>query len=740
MDKPQRSRSCTALPENAMSCIEGQIERVTFRNGDSHFMIAKFRPAGQAALITVLGHIPEPRPGDILRLNGSWQNHPRYGQQFSVSHFEVLLPAGIEEIRQYLCSGLVKGIGLKTAERLLRHFQAETLKIIEEQPERLAEVRGIGPESARRISDAWQAHHQVRALMTFLQAHGVKPAHGARIFKQYGADALDVLRNDPYRLAADIPRIGFYIADTIVRQSDLTIDAGQRAQACLRYLLEEACDDGHTCVARQDLLERCCTAFDLDHSCVTDALDHMAAEACVTICQRAPDRPVYPTALYEAENVIARRIQAMLDIPVPPAPVNARRILETVVRRLAIALSEAQLDVLESVFDQRVVIITGGPGTGKTTLIRAITAVFEAIGRDYLLAAPTGRAARRIAEVTGRPAGTLHKLLGYNLSEGSFEHDQDDPLDTQALIVDEASMIDTLLMGNLIKALPLQANLILVGDVFQLPSVGPGSVLSDLITAETVRTFELKEVFRQAAQSPIIINAHKVRHGELPDIVPLTENESLKPFTFIEQGSLAHVAHAIVDLCTRRIPDELGIDPVRHVQVLTPMHKSAVGTLHLNPLLQQALNPAAHDAKPLAGRFFTGDKVMHLRNNYQKEVFNGEIGTICALDAAEHRLTVDYEGRSVIYDEADLDELSLAYAISVHKSQGSEYPVIILPMVTQHYIMLQRNLLYTALTRARRMVILIGSPKAVRVAVQADQPCRRQSWLGWRLSVGPLDP
>jgi exodeoxyribonuclease V alpha subunit len=407
--------------------------------------------------------------------------------------------------------------------------------------------------------------------------------------------------------------------------------------------------------------------------------------------------------------------------------------METVVRRMAIQLSEAQLNVLESVFRHRCVIITGGPGTGKTTLIRAIAAIFEAVGRSCLLAAPTGRAARRMAEVTGRTAATLHKLLGYNLAEGCFERDQDDPLDTQALIVDEASMVDAVLMAHLIQALPLQASLILVGDVFQLPSVGPGNVLGDLIDSGAVRTFMLEDIFRQAASSPIVVNAHRVRHGELPELSTLPPGEQLQPFTFIESGSLEEISRTIIELCVHRIPGQLGLDAVRQVQVLTPMHKSAVGTLQLNSDLQSALNPEAAAGSCLAGRFHVRDKVMHLRNNYRKEVFNGEIGTVSAVDPTEKRLVVDYEGRQVSYEESDLDELTLAYAISVHKSQGSEYPVVILPVVTQHYVMLQRNLLYTALTRARDMVILIGSPKAVRIAVQSDQPRRRLSWLAWRL-------
>ncbi len=723
-------------PDNLSTTFEGQIERITFRNPESHYLIARFRPAGQANPITILGHLPEPRAGETLRIGGCWQTHQRFGLQFKVAHFEVLLPSGVEEIRRYLCSGLIQGIGAKTAERLLCHFKAETLQVIEEDPARLAEVRGIGPQTARRIAEAWQAHHTVRALMSFLQANGIKPAYSARIFRQYGAEALSILRQDPYRLAADLPRAGFYIADAIVRHSDLKFNELDRAQACLRFLLQEAAEEGHMFVVRQLLMERCSSAFELDYHAAADALEQLAAAEEIRLCEEAPEAPVYLKPLYAAEIGIAGRIRAMGQIPVGPVPVDTQQIMAAVVKRLAIQLSAAQLAVLESVFQRRVVIVTGGPGTGKTTLIRALAAVFEAIGRTYLLAAPTGRAARRIAEVTGRPAATLHKMLGFNLAEGHCAHDPDNPLDTQVLIIDEASMVDAQLMENVVKALPLQSSLILVGDVFQLPSVGPGNVLADLIDSGMVGTFELKEIFRQAGQSPIIVNAHRVHNGELPELAPLPVDAPLAEFTFIEQPAVAAAAQTIVDLCARRIPDQLGADSAHQVQVLTPMHKGLVGTLHLNQLLQAALNPHAKCDPALAGKYHLNDRVMHLRNNYQKEVFNGEIGTICELDAARSRLVVEYDGRAVTYDETDLEELTLAYAISVHKSQGSEYPIVVMPLVTQHYIMLQRNLLYTALTRARRMVILVGSPKAVRVAVEADQPRQRQSLLAWRLCQG----
>jgi exodeoxyribonuclease V alpha subunit len=719
--------------------IEGHIERITFKSDENHFMIARFCVTEQNARVTVLGHMPEPRPGETLRLHGSWQCHPRFGEQFKVESFEILLPAGVEQIRRYLCSGLIPGIGAKTGERLINHFKEETLSIIENEPQRLADVRGIGEAKARQIHQAWQAHHAVRALMQFLQENGVKPAYGARIYKTYGTDALEILQSNPYQVAADLPRIGFQIADAIVRHSGLPIDEEERAAACVHYVLETACDDGHMYMERDQLIEQCSNWFELDYHALEQALEFLADDRRIALDPQAPGKPVYLYALYRAEMDIARRLQAVQTIPAPVQTVDSSRIMETIVRRLAIALSETQLTILQRVLHNRMVIITGGPGTGKTTLIRSLAAVFEAMGNDYLLAAPTGRAARRLAEVTGRNAVTLHKLLGYNLADGCFERNADNPLETDALIVDEASMVDTLLMGHLIRAMPVQARLILVGDVFQLPSVGPGTVLADLIASGRFETFELKEIFRQAAQSPIILNAHKVRHGEIPELHPksskteeVADPVSFDEFTFLEENDPAAIVDRIVELSARGLPDQLGLDGIRDVQVLTPMHKGPVGTLNLNTRLQKELNPGKGGLKSIGATFRPGDKVMQLRNNYQKEVFNGEIGIASEIEADQGRLAVAFDGRQVTYELAELDELSLAYAISVHKSQGSEYPVVIVPMVTQHYVMLQRNLLYTALTRAQRMVILVGSVKAVRIAVQADSPRQRRSLLAWR--------
>jgi exodeoxyribonuclease V alpha subunit len=716
---------------SSATTLEGQIERITFRSADSHFLIARFRLPETSSLVTVLGHIPEPRAGETLRLKGRWRSHPRYGQQFEVLSFEVLLPSGVEEIRRYLGSGVIPGIGPKTTERLIGHFKKETLAVLENEPHRLAEVPGIGPQKARRMGEAWREHHAVRSLMRFLQDLGVRPAYAAKIYKIYGSEALDILSEDPYRVARDIPRWGFYVADAVVRASDRPVDEIERARACLTHLLDNAVEEGHTYVPGAELESICAERFELDFEAVRNALDLLSAERRIVLDAAAPDHPVYPEPLFAAETDLARRLLTLSGIDLPPAgrPGAEDSIAAILARRMAVQLSKAQMSVVRSVLSQRVVIITGGPGTGKTTLVRALATVFEAVGCPCMLAAPTGRAARRMSEITGRKAVTLHKLLGFNPAEGQFLRDQDDPLDTGAVIVDEASMVDLALMSQLIRALPYTARLVLVGDVFQLPSVGPGMVLADLIASGTIRAFELSEVFRQAARSPIIGNAHKVRRGEMPPLEPLAPGAPLAEFTFIEENDPEKLSRTILKLCVEDLPRQLGLDGVRDVQVLTPMHKGPLGTLELNRRLQAALNSNA--AK--VGGFRLDDKVMHLRNNYPKEVFNGEIGSVCRLDPVRGALWVDYDGRQVAYEPADLDELALAYAISVHKSQGSEYPVIILPLVTRHYVMLQRNLLYTALTRARQMVILVGSAKAVRVAVRTDAPGRRRSLLAWRL-------
>ncbi len=718
-----------------MTTLQGHLERITYRHGTSPFTIAKVRVEKTHRLVTVIGSMPGVQPGDTVQATGSWGTHPKYGEQFKITALKVVPAEPLEGIRKFLTSGLIKGIGPKMAGRLLAHFDASLPEVFEETPERLSEVPGIGSARAARIAADWRTHQGTRRAMLLLQASGIKPYHAARIIKAFGPEAVEVLKNDPYRLSSEIREIDFFLADNLARQMGMDPTDLRRLQACLLYLLEQGANGGHTFSLREDLLAKCAQVLQVPREKVTPALDTLSAGglvACDTVGGNSTLDVVYLAALHEAETGIAGRLKALLSVPVPPAAIDPGAITSEVVRKLAIQPSDMQLQVLTEILSHRAVIITGGPGTGKTTLIRSVCAVFKALDRRICLVAPTGRAARRLSEVTRRKAATIHKALGCNLEDGHFEKDRDNPLEADVVIVDEASMVDVQLMHHLIQAVPMTAVLVLVGDVCQLPPVGPGNVLADLIASKAIPGFELREIFRQAQESPIVMNAHKVRSGHMPDLTreePLTGDTE---FYFIEQPTPDRAAETAVSLCAHELPRRFGLDPVRDIQVLTPMHKGRAGTIELNQLLQKALNPNSEKSRQGRG-FRVKDKVMHLKNNYQKDVFNGDIGTVCAIDSEGSELSVDYDGRKVSYGFDELDELTLAYAISVHKSQGSEYPAVIVPLLTEHFVLLQRNLLYTAMTRGRRLVVLVGDRKAVDIALKNDKPAQRLSGLSGRL-------
>jgi exodeoxyribonuclease V alpha subunit len=709
--------------------LEGHLERIVYFNEHNHYTVAKLKVTGNPELVTVVGGLAGITPGQVLKLSGVWENHPKYGQQFKAIGYSVSLPAQIHGIEKYLGSGLIKGIGPEMAKRLVERFGTKALEVIERSPDDLLDVEGIGEKRLQMILRAWEDQKEVRDVMIFLQGHGVSTGYSAKIFKQYGQNAIRVVRENPYRLASDIFGIGFLIADRIAEKVGIAKDAIIRAEAGILHVLQKISDEGHVFVLYDELVDRAEVLLDIDRTALDTAVRNLAASGRIVLEEFGGGMTaVYLKAFYAAEVGLANRLKALLSVPIKGLGMDARRTEKLVLQRLAIMLSKEQWAGLHSALSHKVSIITGGPGTGKTTLVKTILAVFEAAGREVLLCAPTGRAAKRLSEVTGHEAKTIHRLLAYNFKSGGFQKNEKNPLDADVVIVDEASMVDTFLMYHLVKAVPMTAALILVGDVYQLPSVGPGNVLRDMIDSQQVPVVFLKEIFRQAQESLIIVNAHRINQGFSPNI-PDSNRDRVQDFYFIQQEDPEKVLSTILELCSERIPDRFKLDPLSDIQVLSPMHKGIVGTTNLNRVLQHALNPSDDIIERMGRTFRRGDKVMQIRNNYAKDVFNGDIGTISQIDRDIEKITVKYDSRAVDYKSVELDELVLAYAVSVHKSQGSEYGAVILPVMTQHFILLQRNLIYTGVTRAKELVVLIGTKQALAIALRNDRPQKRMTRL-----------
>ncbi len=722
-----------------MITIQGILERLTYQNPDNHYTIAKLRIRQISDCVTIVGYLAGVFEGETLEISGQWVNHNKYGDQFKIEIYKVVLPATVSGIKKYLGSGMIKGIGKSLADKIVNHFQENTLEIIENEPERLESVHGIGKAKKNLIEGAWNRHHAVRRVMQFLQENGAGVFHAATILKIYGSHAMDVLQNNPYLIARDIPKIGFKIADMIALQSGIKKDDGKRLEACLIYTLLSFEQDGHVYGLKPDIFKFASKVSGVEYDKFEKILEILvdADEVKIESEQekendhaKSGDIRVYLSRLYMAESGIASRIKAVLSMPVISHEITKNKILEEILSKLAVKLSQEQLNVVTKVLDEKIVVITGGPGTGKTTLIRALCEIFNMQDKKTVLSAPTGRAARRLFEVTGHKAFTLHKLLEFDHESQTFGKNFTNPLNLDIFIVDEASMVDTILMYKLIEAMPITANLILVGDTFQLPSVGPGNVLSDIIESDSIKIFSLTKIFRQAQKSPIITHAHKIRNGKMPK-VQTPESNDLSEFYFIENQSPEKVVQTIIELCSIRIPK--AFPNINEIQVLTPMHRGEAGTINLNQQLQKALNQSRNGIKTRDFIFKPNDKVMHLKNNYEKDVFNGDIGIIHEIIKSEDKVMVDYDGRIVEYDILDLDELTLAYAISVHKSQGSEYSAVIIALTTAHYPLLQRNLLYTAMTRGKKLVIIVGSSKALEIAFNNNKTALRLSGLKEKL-------
>ncbi len=712
--------------------ITGQIEKITFFNEENGFTIARLSVKGRSGSTTIVGNLVSPIPGQFIRAEGEWTRHPKFGEQFKVLHCESVLPFSAEGIEKYLASGLIRGIGPVMASRIIEEFGAEALDIFEQTPDRLLEIEGIGPAKLRSIKKSWSEQKEIRNLIIFLQDHGVGPGYAARIFRHYGASAINILKSNPYRIASDVAGIGFLTADQIADKLGFEKNSRFRVEAGILYALNQIAESGHVYFPYDGLVRNCRDMLQAEEPLVEAALATAASSGRIVIDEQIPERGVYLAGLHLAESETASRIRSLLEGPGRLDQVNPDKAIGRAQEKLGIRLADKQIDAVRCALDEKVMIITGGPGTGKTTIIKFILEVFGKSGLEICLAAPTGRAAKRMTEATGHPAATIHRLLEFSHSKGGFQRNEENPLKCDLLIVDEVSMIDTVLMQQMLSALPLEIKLILVGDVNQLPSVGPGNVLRDMIGSGIVPVVELDEIFRQAEQSAIIMNAHRIYSGLLP-VFRAAEQEG-RDFFFIEREDAKEVTETILELVQKRLPAHFGFDPIEDIQLITPMNKGEIGTIALNLALQAALNPPGAAEVSRGGRTFRVlDKVMQVRNNYDREVFNGDVGRIARIDHENQELIVSYDGREISYDFADLDEIVHAYAISVHKSQGSEYPAVIIPVLTRHFIMLQRNLLYTAVTRGKKLVVLIGSKKALAIAVRNGKSQERCTFLKERL-------
>ncbi|HKH47097.1 MAG TPA: ATP-dependent RecD-like DNA helicase [Thermoanaerobaculia bacterium] len=723
-------------PARDEGTLEGVLERVVFANEENAWSVVRLVVPGRRDPVTAVGNLLGVQPGENLRLTGAWVQDPKYGRQFKVSSYATVAPATRTGIEKYLSSGLIRGIGKGLAGRLVEAFGLETLDVIENRPERLREVEGIGPQRSAAIQRAWVEQRDIKDVMVFLQSHGVSTHFAIKAYKAYGAQAVHVVRDNPYRLAIDVHGIGFKTADAIATSLGISPTAPQRIEAGTLHLLGEAADRGHVLLPRRELREEAAKLLGAEDRRVDQAIDALAESGQVVVepLPAAPADPaeaaIFLKPLHTAEAGIAARIRALLVQPPLPLEIDLDRALEWFEKQERIALAPGQRQAIRSGLTRKVLVITGGPGTGKTTLVRGIVRILEKKGQKVLQAAPTGRAAKRLSEATGGEATTIHRLLEFNAQTRAFDRNRDRPLSCDLLIVDEASMLDTALAYHLLRALPDNGRLILVGDVDQLPSVGPGRVLADLIRSDAVEVVRLTEIFRQAQRSLIVVNAHRLNQGNMP-VLEAVDGDG--DFFFFERREPEEIVETICQLVARRIPAGFKLDPVEQIQVLSPRNRGPLGTEVLNARLRDLLNPEGPAVTRGGQTLRVGDKVMQVRNNYDLEVFNGDIGRVAAIDEEEQLVRVTVDGRDVIYDFASLDELVLSYACSIHKSQGSEYPCVVIPLHTTHYLMLQRNLLYTAITRAKRLAILVGEERALRIAVGNRKVRTRFTRLAERL-------
>ncbi len=716
--------------QQPLETLEGAVERLSFADPDTHYAVVRLKVPGVRQPVTVVGPLAGVQEGEQLHLKGKYEIHPKWGEQFKVVWWYAVLPTTMAGITKYLASGLIKGIGPELAQRLVAQFGAETLSTIDQQPERLLEVSGIGPKRIEQIRLNWQSRREMRDTVVALQGLGLGMAQAGKIYQRFGARALEVATTNPYQLALDIQGLGFFTADRLAGRLNLDPLAPARLAAGLLHVLDTLAGDGHVYVPEEELLRHAGELLQVDRKPLLETLESQAREGRLTLPEMPGGRGVYKRAAWVAETGVAQTLGRLATTPGPAPPLQLDELLAQVQTRLHLTLSEEQAQAVAAALKEKVLVITGGPGTGKTTIISCILALYQGLGARVLLMAPTGRAAKRLNETTGAAASTIHRALEFSPQTGGFRRNPAEPLKAEVVVVDETSMVDIYLMYHLLRAIPASARLLLVGDAHQLPAVGPGNVLKDLMDSEVVKVMRLTQIYRQARESLIVVNAHRINQGDFP-ILPTRLGQG--DFVFSESDEPEDLKRRLLDLVSLEIPHKYGLDPVRDLQVITPMHRGPVGIQNLNHELQQRLNPENHPW-PWGGRTFRRlDKVMQLRNNYYKEVFNGDIGQVCGYLPATGQLQVDFEGRVVTYDQGEKEEITLAYAVTVHKAQGSEFPGVLLVLSTHHYLLLQRNLLYTALTRGRRLVVLLGSKRALAMAIHNDRPIKRYTHLAARL-------
>ena len=717
--------------EQQLEQVQGSIERIVFHSEDSGFCVVRTKVKGHRDLVTVIGNAATLGAGEFIECEGTWINDKKHGLQFKAQHLKVIPPATLEGIEKYLGSGMLKGIGPHFAKKLVSAFGDQVFDVIENHPNRLTQVAGIGRTRRKQVVTAWAEQKSIRKIMIFLQSHGLSTARAVRIYKTYGDDAIDKVKENPYRLALDIRGIGFKTADTLAGELGIPKDSLVRAQAGVRHVLQELCDRGHCAARREQLIDSSHELLEIVHETIEQAIDDEVAQENIVPDTIKGEACLYPVALYKAEFNAADHIRRLNGASPPWGKIKAEKAIPWVEKKVELELADSQVQAIETVLDAKLAIITGGPGVGKTTIVNAFLKIIQTKGLRVGLCAPTGRAAKRITETTGMEAKTIHRLLEFDPISFGFQHDEYNPLPFDVLIIDESSMIDIVLFNNFLKAIPEKSAVIFVGDIDQLPSVGSGAVLQDLIQSGVITTVRLTEIFRQAEDSKIIINAHRINKGEMP-----LANEAKNNDFFTLAADTPEEAHALlIDVVSHRLPTHYRCDPVRDIQVLSPMNRGGLGCHSLNLELQKTLNSQSQPGITRFGcTYYPGDKVIQMSNNYDKEVFNGDIGFIEFIDAEEGVIQIRFDDSLIAYDTSELDEVSLAYAITIHKSQGSEFPIVVIPMVMQHYRLLARNLLYTGVTRGRQLVVLVGQRKAIAMAVGNNNEAHRLTNLSERLS------